>query len=71
MQQQPLPLWRVRVRMSVENWLEIPAATAREAEAQAATRPHVLQVLTGSSVRGEKRADRPGIQENLFNDDEE
>lgn len=46
--------WRVRVRKTVEDWVEVVAASAAEAETIAAGRPGVVSVFAGSTLSAEK-----------------
>lgn len=56
-----IPIWRVRVKRAIEDWVDIQAATAAEAEGLAIDRPGVLSVFAKSAVRGdlEREAARP------------
>ena len=47
-------IWRVRVRRAIEEWIDIKADSALQAEQEAANRPNVLGVLTGSTMRGDR-----------------
>ena len=47
--------WRVHVRVSVEEWLEIYAFSPEEAEAIAKTKPNVIHVYGKSAVKGDRR----------------
>ena len=60
--------WRVRVRLSVEHWVDVEAETAGLAEAAAANLPNVLSVFGKSAVRADKLAEAQrseGVQEGL------
>jgi len=46
--------WRVRVYRKVEDWVDIQADTAEQAEADAAVLPGVLSVFGKSAISGEK-----------------
>lgn len=46
--------WRVRVMRRLEDWIDVKAETAEQAEKEAATRPGIVGVFTGSTVSGEK-----------------
>jgi hypothetical protein len=46
--------WRVRVRRTIEDWVDVQADTILEAEEKAADLPNVARVLTGSTIRGDK-----------------
>lgn len=48
-----IPIWRVRVKRAIEDWVDIQAATAAEAEDLAIDRPGVLSVFGKSAVRGD------------------
>ena len=50
--------WRVRVRRSVEEWVEVQADTPLQAEQLAASIPQVLSVFSGSAMRGDKPIDQ-------------
>jgi hypothetical protein len=59
-------LWRVRVRKSVEDWVDVQADTPLQAEKLAATLPFVISVFTGSVIRGDRPIDQGppvGVQE--------
>lgn len=43
-------LWRVRVRRSIECWVEVSAFTKGEAEKEAAVTPGVLSVFARSAI---------------------
>jgi hypothetical protein len=61
--------WRVRVLKRQEDWIEIVAESAMDAEGIAISRPQVISVFHGSTIPGDKVAsDEPaaGVQENLF-----
>lgn len=47
-------IWRVRVRRAVEEWVDIQADTALQAEEQAAMLPQVLSVFGKSAMRGDR-----------------
>ena len=46
--------WRVRVRRTIEDWVECNASTKQEAEAAAATMAGVVAVLPGMTISGER-----------------
>lgn len=61
-----MTMWRVRVKLSTEVWVDVQAVTAAEAEAGAANLPGVLSVFGKSAIRGDEAAlpERPaGVQE--------
>ena len=47
------PTWRVRVYRKVEDWVDVEAQSALEAERDAANLPHVLSVFAKSAIRGD------------------
>lgn len=49
--------WRVRVKRSIEDWVEIQTDNALQAEALAANLPGVISVFTRSAISGEKPVD--------------
>jgi hypothetical protein len=49
-----MPRWRVRVKRTVEDWVEISASTKQEAEKAASTMAGVASVLPGMTISGEK-----------------
>lgn len=49
------PTWRVRVMKKIEDWVDVSAATAFEAEVEALRVPNVLSVFGKSAIP----ADRP------------
>lgn len=51
--------WRVRVKRLVEDWVEVHADTAREAELLAGVLPGVALVFDSSAVPGGKLASEP------------
>lgn len=51
MQKKP---WRVRVTRRVEDWVEVTATSAAEAEAQARNYAGVLSVITGVTTPADK-----------------
>ena len=54
-----LKRWRVRVRRSVEEWIEVQAENALQAETLASTMPFVLSVFGNSAISGDKPIDGP------------
>lgn len=61
-----LTIWRVRVKRSVEVWVDVQAHTAAEAEVSAADLPGVISVFGKSAIRGDEAAmpERPvGVRE--------
>ena len=61
-----LIMWRVRVRRSVEVWVDVQAHSAVEAETGAANLPGVISVFGKSAIRGDEAAmpERPaGVRE--------
>jgi hypothetical protein len=54
-----LKTWMVRVYRKVEMWVEIKAETALQAEAEAGKLPLVLNVFSGSAMRGDKPVEGP------------
>lgn len=50
--------WRVRVKRSIEDWVDIQADTPLQAETLAATMPGVIFVFSQSTIRGDKPIDR-------------
>jgi hypothetical protein len=48
-----LPTWRVRVMRKVEDWVDVQATTAQEAETYAYNIPGVLSVFGKSAIRGD------------------
>ena len=56
-----LPTWRVRVRRSMETYVEIQATSATEAEAEAQNRPGVTQVFGRSAMRVDQALAEPPI----------
>jgi hypothetical protein len=48
--------WRVRVKRSVELWVDVLAHSAIEAEAEAAKVPQVLSVFAKSAIRADEAA---------------
>jgi hypothetical protein len=49
-----MPRWRVRVKRTIEDWVEISASTKPEAEKAASTMAGVVAVLPGMTISGEK-----------------
>lgn len=47
-------IWRVRVKRSVEEWVDIKADSKEQAEQEAASVPNILSVLTGMTIRGDR-----------------
>lgn len=61
-----LIIWRVRVKRSMEVWVDVQAHSATEAEAGAANLPGVISVFGKSAIRGDEAAlpERPpGVRE--------
>lgn len=61
-----LTMWRVRVKRSIEVWVDVQAVTAADAEAGAANLPGVISVFGKSAIRGDEAAlpERPaGVRE--------
>lgn len=48
-----IPTWRVRVTRATEEWIDVEAETAEQAEAAAAGIPRVIGVFPRSAMRGE------------------
>ena len=63
-------IFRVRVKLAIESWVEVTADTPDAAERAAAALPGVITVFGRSAVRGDKLAAAPvlpaGVQEDLF-----
>jgi hypothetical protein len=53
-----LKRWRVRVRRSVDDWVEVMADDRLQAEAVAASMPFVLSVFGGSAIPANKAVDQ-------------
>ena len=51
--------WRVRVRRSVEEWVDVQADTPLQAETIAATYSGVISVFGQSAMPGDRPVDRP------------
>ena len=49
-------IWRVRVKRSIEAWVDVEAFNARDAELEAAKVPGVLSVFDKSAIRGDEAA---------------
>lgn len=49
-----LPTWRVRVMKKVEEWIDVQAASATEAESEAYKVPNVLSVFGRSAIPGDR-----------------
>jgi len=47
-------IWRVRVRRSIEDWVDVLAETPEQAEADAAKLAGVVSVFGKSAIRGDK-----------------
>ena len=61
-----IPTWRVRVKRAIEDWVEVEAGSAVQAEDKAHDVPGVLSVFKKSAVRGDLtlEAERPaGVRE--------
>jgi hypothetical protein len=58
MSPRPKP-WRVRVRRTVETWIDVSAHDKNEAERLAAVYPQVLAVLPGSAIRADLKESEP------------
>lgn len=50
--------WRVRVKRAVEEWIDVQADTAAEAERLALHIPFVISVFGQSAMKGNKPVDR-------------
>lgn len=46
--------WRVRVRRSIEDWIDVSADTPLQAEELAASIPGVINVFGKSAISGDK-----------------
>lgn len=46
--------WRVRVKRSIEDWVDVPADNPLQAEALAANLPNVIVVFAQSAILGTK-----------------
>ena len=63
-----LPTWRVRVMRKVEDWVDVQASSALEAETEAYKLPNVVSVFGRSAIPGDKpiEGDRPlGVRDEL------
>lgn len=49
-------IWRVRVKRSIEDWVEVSADSGPRAEVEAAVIPGVISVFGKSAVRGDEIA---------------
>ena len=49
-------IWRVRVRRSIEVWVDVEAVSGVQAELEAAKVPGVLSVFGMSAIRGDEAA---------------
>ena len=61
-----LTMWRVRVRRSMEVWVDVQAPTAIDAEVEAVKLPGVISVFGKSAIRGDEAArpePPPGVRE--------
>lgn len=59
-------IWRVRVKRAIEDSVDVQAATAAQAEADAINLPGVISVFGKSAIRGDQAAlpERPlGVRE--------
>lgn len=63
--------WKVRVIRRMEDWTEIKAADATEAEALAANLPGVISILTGMTMSAEKPVSERVPLGLMDNDDED
>ena len=46
-------IWRVRVLRTLEDWVEVPAGSASEAEIDAGKIPGIVRVFGRSAIRGD------------------
>ena len=46
--------WRVRVQRLIEDWVDVQAPSAQEAEQAVVGRPGVISVFAGSAVSAER-----------------
>lgn len=46
--------WRVRVMRKLEDWVELQAETAEEAEIAASHLPYVISAFSGSAISADK-----------------
>jgi hypothetical protein len=46
--------WRVRVKRTIEDWVDVQADSPLEAENLAAILPQVISVFGGSAMRGDR-----------------
>lgn len=51
--------WRVRVKRVSEDWIEVQAESALQAEEKAISIPNIVNVFAGSTISGEKPLDGP------------
>ena len=61
-----IPSWRVRVKRAIEDWVDVEAESAVEAEQKAIAVPGVLSVFGKSAVRSDfvAESERPaGVRE--------
>lgn len=49
-------IWRVRVMRKCEDWVDVQATSALQAEAEAIKVPHVLSVFSKSAIPGDSPA---------------
>ena len=56
-----IPSWRVRIKRAIEDWVDVEAESAVEAEQKAIAVPGVISVFSRSAVRGDfvAESDRP------------
>jgi hypothetical protein len=54
-------MWRVRVKRSVEVWVDVQGISATDAENQAGNLPGITHVFPKSAIRGDE-ANRPERQ---------
>jgi len=52
-----IPSWRVRVKRAIEDWVDVEAESAVEAERKAIAVPGVISVFGRSAVPGDFRAE--------------
>ena len=51
--------WRVRVKQTIESWVDVEAVNAVQAETEAAKVPGVVHVFPRSAMRSDLDGERP------------
>lgn len=67
----PAKTWRVRVQRKIEDWVDVEADSADEANLKALQLPGILNVFTLNTIRGDRPVGTVVSKKQSVEDDEE